>query len=430
MLKREIGKWDLVLLLVNSFIGAGIFGLPSKIYALSAWYSIPAILITAAIVLILILNFSEVGSRFTKTGGPYLYTLKAFGRFPAFLMGWLLLITRLATYAALINLLPAYLGFFYPELAYGLGKTAIILVITIFFTYINYRGVKDSTRWNNGFTIGKIIPLALFVIVGFIFLDPHLISIPTAAPDFNGISQSVFLLIFAFTGFEAIIVSTGEIKEPQKNIPFALIVSLLFVAGFYSLIQIVSVGTLAELADSDKPLAEAAFLMMGKPGAVFITIGAVISISGTLNTVMLIGARVPFALAEERQLPKGLAKVHSKYSTPSNSLLLFATIAFLVSVTGTFIYAITISVISKVMIFFIVSATLLRFRQIRKEQTNFFKLRFGYLFGWLGMGLSLLLLLNAKIEEFRDVAITLVFGVFVWLLNELWNKKGQSPNNQ
>ncbi|MDA3907365.1 MAG: APC family permease [Bacteroidales bacterium] len=423
MLKREIGKWDLVLFMINSLIGAGIFGLPSKIFALSAWYSIPALFITAGIVLILVLNFAEVGSRYTKTGGPYLYTLKAFGRFPAFLMGWLLLITRLATYAALVNILPSYLSFFYPELGQIGGKTAIIFFITLFFTVINYRGVRNSTRWNNGLAIGKLIPLLVFIIVGLFFIQPENIQIPKELPEISGFSQSIFLLIFAFTGFEAIIVSTGEIKNPRKNIPFGLIISLFVVSLFYGLIQFVSIGTLTNLAQSEKPLVDAAYLFMGNGGAIFITIGALISVSGTLNTVMFIGGRIPFALADEKQLPSFFAKIHAKFSTPTRSLILFASLAFLVSVSGTFIYALTISVISKVMIFLIVSAALLRLRFKEKDQKDFFKLRFGKISAWTGIILSIILLSTSKIEEFRDVALTLLFGVFVWLLNLLWIRK-------
>lgn len=423
MLKREIGKWDLVLLLINSLIGAGIFGLPSKIFALSLWYSIPALFITAGIVLILVLNFAEVGSRFSKTGGPYLYTLKAFGRFPAFLMGWLLLITRLATYAALVNILPSYLSFFYPELDTFSGKIVVIFVITAFFTFVNYKGIKNATLWNNGLAIAKLIPLLVFIVVGLFFIQSDLLKIPKALPEINGFSQSVFLLIFAFTGFESIIVSTGEIKNPKKNIPFALIFALLIVSLFYGLIQFVCIGNLPELANSEKPLADAAFLFMGSKGAILITIGAFISVSGTLNTVMLIGGRIPFALAEEKQLPASLAKIHRRYFTPSRSLLLFALLAFLASVSGTFIYALSISVISKVMIFLVVSAALLQLRLRMKDQKEYFKLRYGKLLAWTGIALSIVLLLTSKTDEFRAVIITLIFGALFYLINLVYLKK-------
>lgn len=430
MLKREIGKWDLVLLLINSLIGAGIFGLPSKIFALSNWYSIPVLFITAAIVLILVLNFAEVGSRFTKTGGPYLYTLEAFGRFPAFLMGWLLLITRLATFAALVNILPTYFGFFYPELDSFSGKTGIIFFITLFFTVINYRGIKNTTKWNNGLAIGKLIPLLIFILVGLFFIQMDNVAIPSKLPEINDLSQSIFLLIFAFTGFEAIIVSTGEIKNPSKNIPFALVLSLIIVSIFYGLIQLVCIGTLSNLAQSEKPLADAAFLFMGNAGAILITLGVLISVSGTLNTVVLVGGRIPFALAAEKQLPAGLSKIHTKFSTPARSIVLFSVLAFIVSISGTFIYAVTISVISKVMIFLIVSAALLRLRLLKKSQTDFFKLRYGKLSAWAGIAISITLLSSSKMVEFRDVSYTLLIGAVIYFLVYLFSIKWKNKNQK
>src|SRR5688572_28175856 len=114
MLKRSIGKWSLVLLMINGIIGAGIFGLPSKIFKLSGVYSLLALFICSFIVILIILCFAEVSSRFDKTGGPYVYALEAFGRFPGFIMGWLLELTRIITYAALINLLVTYLSWFSP----------------------------------------------------------------------------------------------------------------------------------------------------------------------------------------------------------------------------------------------------------------------------------------------------------------------------
>ncbi|HSP82835.1 MAG TPA: amino acid permease, partial [Gillisia sp.] len=166
MLKREISRWDLVLLLINSTIGAGIFGLPSQIYKLSGFYSLPALFLCALIVLVLVLVFAEVASRFKKTGGPYLYILSAFGKFPAFIIGWLILITRVSTYAALINLLVTYLGFFNEQLVSTPYNYLIIIAITFLFTWVNYLGVRNSTVLSNTLAIAKILPLLVFVVVG------------------------------------------------------------------------------------------------------------------------------------------------------------------------------------------------------------------------------------------------------------------------
>ncbi|MGV3658318.1 MAG: APC family permease, partial [Chitinophagaceae bacterium] len=222
MLQRGIGKWDLVLLIINSIIGAGIFGLPSKIFALSGVYSLLAFAACAVVVAIFILVFAEVSSRYEGTGGPYLYMMDAFGPFPAFLMGWLLLLSRLFNYATLINLLVVYLSFFSPLFLDPLVRAACIIFITLLLSGINFIGIKNTTRLSNVLTVAKLVPLALFIIVGLFFLQPQNFS-SAAPPSTAGFSASVLLLIFAFGGFESVLVNSGEIKTPKKNLPFALL---------------------------------------------------------------------------------------------------------------------------------------------------------------------------------------------------------------
>lgn len=414
MLKRDIGKWDLVLLLINGIIGAGIFGLPSKIFALSGFYSILALLVCAIIVFIVVLSFAEVASRFDKTGGPYLYTLTAFGRFPAFVIGWLMLIARLAAYAALINLFVTYLSYFHVVFLEPYIKATTIFLLTLILMLVNIRGVKKSAILSNILAIAKVSTLLIFIIVGLFFINTDLIDIHQTAPSFTNFSSSVLILIFAFSGFEATLVNTGEIKNPKKNIPFALIISIVFVAIFYSLIQIVCIGTLPGLASSDKPLTDAAQIYMGSYGGMVITIGALISIGGTLNAIMLIGSRLPFALSEEKQFPKLFSFLHPNFQTPVNSLLAFALISILVSITGSFSYAVSISVISKVLVFLVVCVILIILRKANPKETNYFKLPYGYLIAVTGILTSIWLLSSSKLTEFRDVLITILIGIALY----------------
>ncbi|GAB3200954.1 amino acid transporter [Pontibacter aydingkolensis] len=413
MLKREITRWDLVLLLINSTIGAGIFGLPSKIYTLSGVYSLPALFICAIIVFVLVLNFAEVASRFSKTGGPYLYTLAAFGKVPAFIIGWLILITRVSTYAALINLLVTYLSFFSPDLQEEYKRIGMMIGITLVLTWVNYLGVRNSTILNNTLAIAKIVPLLIFVIAGVFFINFDLIDLQQPPPALSDFSSSVLVLIFAFTGFEAVLVNTGEVQQPGKNIPFALISSIFFVAVFYTLIQFVSIGTLPGLASSDKPITDAARLFMGPVGATLITFGAIVSISGTLNAVMLIGSRVPFALSEENQLPRFLSKLHNCYSTPVYSLLIFAAISLFASISGSFIYAVSISVISKILIFMVVCMAMIRLRKKDTAKVAYFKLPYGYFFAIAGILASVWLLSSSRSTELLDVFITMAIGMLL-----------------
>jgi basic amino acid/polyamine antiporter, APA family len=422
MLKRSIGKWDLVLLMINGIVGAGIFGLPSKVYRLSGVYSIGALFICALIVFTIILCFAEVSSRFDKTGGPYVYTLAAFGKFPAFLMGWLLELARMVTFAALINLLVTYLSVFSPAFDDGMVRMVTMALLVVILTFINHIGVKSSTRVNNVLTISKLLPLAAFIIIGLFHIDPGYLQ-PAATPDLTSFSSSVLLWVFAFGGFESVIVNTGEMKTPGKTLPFALITSIIIIAVIYLLVQFVTIGTLPSLADSEKPVAEAATLFMGEWGGYFIAAGAVISITGTLNAIMLIGSRIPFALSVEGQVPGYFSYIHPRFRTPTWSLLFFSAITMIVSIKGTFIQTLTISVIGRVVIFLVVCMAMIALRRKPTHPVHF-SVPYGYATGIVAILFSLLLLLSTKAAEVRDLVICMLVGMFCYWLYQFKKKGG------
>jgi len=422
MLNRSISKWEMVLLFINGVIGSGIFGLPSKTFKEVGVYSIAAFLVCAVAVFIIILCFAEVSSRFGKTGGPYLYAISSFGPLPAFLTGWLLLITRIITYAALINLLVTYLSVFSKWFTEPSSRNITIIVLTLLLAFINHVGVKNSTRINNFLTVGKLLPLFLFIAVGIAFIKPEHFEIKYT-PGFSSFSSAVLLLVFAFGGFESVLVTSGEVKNPAKNLPFALLLAALVIAVIYILVQIVCIGTLPSLATAgDKALAEAAGLFMGKTGAIIIGIGATISVTGTLNAIMLVGSRLPFAFSEEKQFPKLFSFVHPKLKTPTWSLLLFTVVTTLVSIYYSFLSAASISAITRVMIYGIVCIALLRLRKKKPGQTGVFKIRFGKFFAIAGFLITLWLLSNSGLKELKDIAIAIGVGLVIYILVELEKK--------
>src|SRR5688500_15105504 len=199
MLNRSISKWAMVLLVINGVIGSGIFGLPSKTFKEIGVYSIAAFLVCAVAVFIIILCFAEVSSRFDKTGGPYLYALSSFGPLPAFLTGWLLLVTRFITYAALINLLVTYLSVFSDWFELKSSRIIIIIFLTILLEYVNHIRLKNSTRVNLFLTFYNHLPLSLFIIVRFCFSSPENYQVKEI-PYFSSFSSTVLLLVFAFGG--------------------------------------------------------------------------------------------------------------------------------------------------------------------------------------------------------------------------------------
>lgn len=423
MLKREITRWDLFFLMINSIIGAGIFGLPAIIYNEAGVFSIPAILICAALIFIIILNFSEVASIFNKTGGPYLYATKAFGKFPGYLLGWLALVSRIATFAALINLMADYLSYLDERLSNHFVKALVIITFTGFLFLVNFRGVKHSTRLNNLMAIVKLIPLLIFALFGLFHLDIELLDFSGTVPSFSNIAAVVFVLVFAFTGFESTVINAGEMRNPGKDIPFALIGATIFVAVFYTIIQVVCIGTLPQLGESGRPVADAAHLLMGLPGGILITIGVVISIGGTLNAILLAASRLPFAFAVEGHFPTVFSREHHSTGVPYISLIAFTVVALIVSLSGTFVYALSISVISKILIFLVVSTALIKFRFSTQYKKPEFRLKYGYATAILGIIICISLLFIAKTSELIDVLATVGAGLLLYILFNYYKKR-------
>src|SRR5918999_2996753 len=217
-LVRGIRRWDLVAIAINGIIGAGIFGLPSKVYSLIGTYSIIAFVACAIVVALIILCFAEVSSRFDETGGPYLYAREAFQPAVAFEVGWLIWLARVTAFAANGNLMISYLSYFWLPATTPFWRAAVIVLVVAVLVIINVLGIRQAAIVSNVFTIGKLVPIILFIAAGLFFLNPQAYE-PGPSPTTAAFSQSVLFLVYAFTGFEMATIPAGEIKNPQKSLP-------------------------------------------------------------------------------------------------------------------------------------------------------------------------------------------------------------------
>src|SRR3954470_19985379 len=312
---RSIGRWDLVAVTINSVIGAGIFGLPARVFGLIGDFSVIAFLVCAVFASLIVICFAEVGSRFRETGGPYLYAREAFGPVVGFEAGWLMWLARLSAFAANANLLVGYAGYFWPAIASGTGRNLFLCAVAASLMVINIVGVRNATRANNLFTAGKLIPIALFLAAGLWFANWGQFTFATTS-GYTQFSTSVLLLVYAFTGFEMAVIPSGEIADPQRSIPRALLTAMAVIASVYLLIQIVCIGTLPDLANSQRPLADAANHFLGRAGASIISAGIIISIAGNLHITLLAASRIPFAMGERGELPGFLGLTHKRFHTP------------------------------------------------------------------------------------------------------------------
>lgn len=227
-------------------------------------------------------------------------------------------IGRLSGSAAICNVIVSYLGYFWAPAGSGLWRAAIITGLVVTLTAINTIGVSESALLGDVLTVGKLIPLLLFVAAGLFFIDPHRYSF-AAPPAPGSFSLAVSQLSFAFTGFEYAVIAAGEAREPRRNMPFAMLTAIGVVVLLYILIQVVCIGTLPDLAASEKPLADAGSLFLGAAGASVITVGMLISGAGTLNANLLAGSRLPFAMAEQNHLPRLLSATHRRFHTHRTS---------------------------------------------------------------------------------------------------------------
>ncbi|ADB40159.1 APC family permease [Spirosoma linguale] len=413
-LDRAIRPFDFIALIINITIGAGILGLPAKLYALVGTWSLLAYGVSAAIVTLIILCFAEVSSRFSGTGGPYLYARVAFGPLVGFEVGWLFWLSRIAAFASICNLFVSYAALFRPQLGSGWERAGLITVIVVVLGVINYLGVQRSARVNTVFTISKLVAIGAFALGGLFFVNPHAFTFPRF-PAYTSFSQAVLLLIFTFSGFDVAAIPSGEVQRPQRTVPLSLLVSIGTVAVLFMAVQVVCIGTLPDLTHSERPLADAAGQFIGPAGAVFITVVALLTALGTLHALMLTGPRLLFAMAEQGQLPRWLARTHSRFRTPYVAIFVTAALQFLLAVTGTFLYALTLSTLIRLAYFALTSAALPVLRRRTDVPVAQFRVAGGAVVSGITVLLCGWLLSNSSGREARDVGIAAGIGLLIFL---------------
>jgi len=353
-LVRTIGRWSLVALMVNSILGAGVFGLPARLTALLGGYS-PASCLFAGLGLLVIAGcIAEVSSRFEETGGLYLYAREAFGRFTGLVIAWLTWLTRIAAPAAAANLFATYAAQFFPALG-GKKIGAVVLAVLIGqLALFNYIGVKTGKDVSNAFTAVKVSFLFFFIASGAMALIWHAeLRMPTtftAMPAKNWF-EAILLLVYAYGGFEGALFVGGESENPKKDTPIALLLALALICVIYTSIQYVVIATLPNAGASARPLADAAMRFMGPWGATAIGLAALISTYGYLSANLLHAPRITYALAERGDFPRVLAKIHPRFRTPHVSILLYAAVLFAFSALGNFQWNAMLSAVSRLTVY-------------------------------------------------------------------------------
>jgi basic amino acid/polyamine antiporter, APA family len=417
---RAIGRWSLLALVVNSIIGSGVFGLPSAVAGLIGNYSPYAVLGAGAGMSVIIGCFAEVASRFQQAGGPYLYARVAFGRLMGIQTAWMLWLAQVAAPAANANLFVIYLGEFFPHAKDPIPRALSLTALVGFLTFINIRGVRAGTWVSNLFTVAKLVPLLAVIVLGLLVLQSHHWNIAAAhvsSPSTSQWLRAMLLLVFAYGGFETALAPMGEAKNPRRDAPFALLTALLVCTAIYALIQWVVIGVLPEAALSQRPLADVARLAVGPAGAALVAIGALISFYGYLSAKILGVPRVPFALAEQGDLPKAFAAVHRHFHTPYVSILTFAVLVWGFALIGEFKWNVTLSAVARLLYQGVGCAALPILRRKRPEGAiAMFHLPAGDFFAVLGVVLCLILVTRVDFGQSLILFATIALAFINWAI--------------
>ena len=415
-LVRAIGRWSLAALMVNTMIGASVFGLPSLIAAHLGRLSPAAYLVAAAGVGVIGACLAEVGSQFREAGGPYLYAREAFGPFAAIQIGWLTWLSRIAASSAGANLFISYLSEFRPAVTDPLPRAAIVSVLVALLATVNYRGVHGAARLSDFFTIAKLAVIGIFVCGGLVALtmSPDVRVTPAEVPVTTADwFAALILMVYAFGGFDAALVAAGETRHPRQDVPAALLLALAGCTILFVSLQYVVIHTLPDTAATTKPLVDAARRFSGPIGGSCVAIGSLISIYGYLSANMLHTPRVTFALAEQGDFPRLFAAIHPRFRTPSVSIVTFAALLLLFAIVGDFRWNATLSVVSRLFVYGSIAAALPALRR-KHPDADALRLPGGWIFSLLALVFTAVLITQTDVGGIAIVAITFGIAAVNW----------------
>jgi len=370
-LLRALGIFSATLLVVGIMIGSGVFKkiIPMAQTGLTESWILIAWALAGIITMLGAINIVGLASLTEESGGVYEYLRLAFGNFFSFLFGWTdFTIIGTASIAALafifshtVNMLIplpnplqqwehiSVANFIYPFADSGIKILAILIIMIL--TWINYRGVRESGTLNNIFTSAKILGILLIIFLGLFYSSPvqpqQQEIIASSVPPLHGTAffsaffVAMLSVLWAYDGWVNVSFITGEVKNPKKNVPLAIIIgvtiaTVLYVMVNYVYMKVLSLDELAAVNKNEIGAAVVANTLLGKIGKTLIIILIMVSVFGSLNAIILSHSRIYFRMAQEKFFFKKVAQVHIRNKTPHIALLYTMVWSCVLVISGTF----------------------------------------------------------------------------------------------
>jgi APA family basic amino acid/polyamine antiporter len=420
-LVRSIGRWSFAALVLNTIIGTGVFILPGTVAARLGWISLTAWIVAALVTAAMILCFAEVASRFAVAGGAYLFTQAAFGRFTGIQIGWLAYVSRTTAAAVQANLFTTYLAEFLPSAGTRVGGVVVTTIFIGFLAAVNLRSVLSGAQLSNVFASVKLASLVAFGVLGVFWLLSGRAGPGASATDLGAASwlQMLLLLMFAFGGFESALMPLAEVKDPQRDAPFGLLVGLGLVTLVYLAAQLTVLATLPDPGATNRPLAASARVMLGTGGAAAISLAALVSVYGWLSSNMLAVPRLTMAMAHRGDLPGFFGRVHPVWRTPWISILIFAGVTWVLANQSGLLQNLTLSAVVRLFVYGLVCAALpaLRNKELRGGVGPAqFRAPAGVTLAVLSVAVSILLATRMSVREGLALGVTVAIATAHWLV--------------
>ena len=411
---RGIGVRQLAASIVNSTIGAGIFVVPALVaQGLGAAAPI-AYVICAVTMALVVTTFAMAASRVTVTGGLFAYVEVAFGSYVGFLAGTLQWLGAIAAAGGVSIAFLNALTVVVPSLQSPPARLATLAIMLLTFAALNSRGVRTGSRTIELMTLGKLIPLVVFVAIGAFFVQPAEL-VWTVTPDPTAVRRTVLLLVFAFMGIEIALTPSGEVK--RASVPRAIYLALGVTTAMYLAIQLVAQGLLGgELsAHTQAPLADASRRFLGAGGAALMLAGTLISMLGYISGDSLCSPRNLYAFGRDGFIPAAFGRVHAESRTPRLAIWTHMAVVFAIASSGSFESLAIVANVATLSLYGMacLAAMSLMRRNVRTEDEPFV-VPGGMLVAVAAIAAVLFIMTSATAREFAATGITLAIASILY----------------
>ena len=409
-MRRSLTGFDITCIGVNAIVGSGIYLFPGKLTSSLGAVSIAAWLVTGALCLPLALTFAALGATEERTGGPVRYAELAFGRGVSFVVGWSAWVTSVVSWAAVASAIPHYAGVFVPSVERGPGASALTAAIIVSLAALNVVGVKPGARLTVALTIGKLVPLSVFVVAGLFAVKPvEFEAVPEAA--LGAFPAMALMTMFAYQGFEVVGVTAGEVKDPRRVVPKAVLASVALATVLYLLVQIVFVGVGGSSGDAALPGAAGKFL--GTGGVALLGVGGLVSMLGYNAGTALSTPRYLQALGEERLVPSVFAGQHARFQTPATAIVTTSFVTLVLTFVLDFKNLVDLALLAVLGQYFATSAALVRLGRGWKKK----------LLGALALAVSVAFGSECEARQFVVLGAVLALGIAVALATRVFERR-------